>query len=145
MDVDQRFRKSTVLLNRFLQMLGADLYPLHQHGRIRRYAIRIWGLFLLALHFQATGSMYLVRLESNRGKWLSLEKMNYLISRTFMMLLNWMAHWFLVMRVGPLFASFIQSLQELDKSLGRPDLSSLYKYSAMGIAWIFFTVFKKSN
>ena len=89
--------------------------------------------------------MYFSRLRVIYGKNLALEYINYLISRTFMTLLNLIAHWFFVFKAGHLFVSFVQSLGTLDKSLGRPNLASLYKYSAGGIIWIFITVINKSD
>ena len=62
------------------------------------------------------------------------------MSRTNMLVTCLLATSFVVFLASSRLVSIIEILEEVDRSLNRPNLSSLYRSSVIGIIWILITV-----
>lgn len=139
MVLTNRLQNSLAPLLRYLQILGVDSCSQHQTGRICRYAIPCWGLLLLILHAQSASYLFFHPSRFKKS-WRKMYDIIRLVTRASTTVLNLTAHWFLLTKMGPFILSFANRLKKIDKSLGTPNLSSVYKCSVSGIIWILITV-----
>lgn len=132
-----RFYEWAAPFNIFLQCYGVDLHQLNQSSKARRNFIRFWSWFLLILHILGLAGQYIDRLLLFK---FNLNNINWLMSRTNMMATCLLATCFVVFLASSRLVSIIEILEEVDRSLNRPNLSSLYRSSVIGIIWILITV-----
>ena len=136
-----RFGKYLAPLNLFLQCYGVDLHQLSPTSETHRNLIRLWGWVFLLIQIVGTGGQFINRIPSFT---MNVENINRLLSRTNMLVTCLMTTSFIFFKAASRIVSFINSLQMIDRSLNRPDLSSLYRSSIIGVLWILITVLNYS-
>ena len=141
-----RFLCSARPLIRFARLFGIDL-DMGNYGRKKLIFTMIWSWLWLILNFTSNAVITIRRfmtkimnMGEGQGNLSTVNDLMRLLNRVSMMVSNVIIHFVLVAKIRKKMADFLNCLETVDYNFSRPDLSSIRRYSILGVIWIVLTV-----
>jgi hypothetical protein len=134
-------------LNILLKFTGVFLNP-YSESQWRRYLYRFWTFFLLILAIQANVYIFIQMTRITELIFASQQiKNDQLVKILISELMRFIAivsqsiiHLSLVFKVWPSVNLFLETLDSVDLNFKRPNLSSIKRYSFVGLIYLLFKV-----